>query len=190
MSASARSMPRRCCARGALGGERCGLDLNRKAKFHHADDVGDGGQPVRIDPERHPRAIGCDERAGALAGDDEAVRLQRGDRLAHHGAADAHRAHHFLLGRQPRAGLQPAARNLVGNAVDHLRCAVANRAAAASATRPCQRFGLAASFSGCTVIVQISYHRDCHQHKVSTTRDYTGETGCNKHRWRTTVGPS
>jgi hypothetical protein len=39
-------------------------------------------------------------------------------RLAHHGAADAERRRHFLLGRQPRARRDPSAGDFRGKPLD------------------------------------------------------------------------
>ena len=58
--------------------------------------------------------VGGDERAGAGARLDHAVDLQRGDRLAHRGAADLEPLRQVALGRQPLAGRQQPHADLAG----------------------------------------------------------------------------
>ena len=102
--------------RDALGGQRRRLDLDRQAQLHHLQHVADRAQAVGIDAEGNAAGVGGDEGARALAGRHQALRAQRRHRLAHDGAADPHGRHQFLLGRQPRAGRQPAAADLAGDA--------------------------------------------------------------------------
>ena len=103
--------------RGALGGKPGGLDLDAGAQFHDVEHLAQRRTLVEIDPERPPHVIG-DKGADALAGHHQPVGLERGNRLAHHGAADAGGGDHFLLGRQPRAGQQLAADDIGGEPGD------------------------------------------------------------------------
>ena len=63
------------------------------------------------------RLIRSNEGACALTGNDQSAGLQRRHGLAHHGAADAHARHHFLLGRKLGAGRQFAGDDLLGKPV-------------------------------------------------------------------------
>ena len=76
--------------------------------------------------ERERRRVGGDERAGAGARLDDAVDLQRGDRLAHAGAADLERPGELALGRQPRARRQQAAGDVGAEALGDLLVALGN----------------------------------------------------------------
>ena len=120
---------------GALhrGEQRLGLVVGAAALGREA---GDGGLEQRARLEQVGRAgvvrlaralggAGGDERARAGARLDHAGDLQRGDRLAHRGAADLEPAREVALGRQPLAGRQPAGADVGGDPVGDLLVALA-----------------------------------------------------------------
>jgi hypothetical protein len=105
--------------RAALGGEPGGLDLDAGAQLHHVEHRAQRRQAIELDAQRRT-GIFRHECPDALAGDDETIRTQRRDRLAHHGAAHAGRRDQLLLGGQARSRLDLAAGDIVGEPRDEL----------------------------------------------------------------------
>ena len=103
--------------RAAIGGQARGLDLDAGAQFHHVEDRAQRRQRVDVDAQR-PARVFRNEGADALTRDDESIRAQGRNRLAHHGAAHAGRRDQFLLGRQPRPRRDLAAGDIVGETGD------------------------------------------------------------------------
>ena len=88
-------------------------------------------QMRRVERQRHMDGAGRDRLeqigAAALAGLDDAERLEVADRLADGRAADRQRRHQFALGRQPVAGLQRRALDIVGQRLHDLLAAIDRR---------------------------------------------------------------
>ena len=110
----------------ALRREAGGLGLDRHAQLHHIEHFADRAQAFGIDAEGATLHVARDESTQTLPRLDQSFRAQCRDRLAHHGAADAHRRHELVLRRQPRAGGEPAA-DLGGQTLHHLARQVARR---------------------------------------------------------------
>src|SRR6478609_7142354 len=87
--------------RGPFRGEPGGFYFDAGAQLHDVEHRAQRREPVEGDAQRRT-GIFRDERADALARDDEAVRAQGGNRLPHHRAAHAGGGDQFLLGRQAR----------------------------------------------------------------------------------------
>lgn len=119
--------PAACSGGAAAGGEPGRLDLDAGPQFHDFEDVADRGQSVERQAEGAAPDIGRDEGAGALARHDEPLRAQCRDRFADHRAADPHRGHHLLLGRQFGAGPQFGAGDLTCDPLGDLARQVARR---------------------------------------------------------------
>ena len=130
--------------RRALGRQSRGLDLDRRSAAPSRRALRAAMRASSRSIRNGRRGIVRDEGADALARDDQAFRAQSRDRLAHDGAADAGRGDHLLLGRQPRAGRELAARRCRRSAARRVR-AVRLRGAASGGTRP--SFSVAALFS-------------------------------------------
>ena len=98
-----------------------GLGLDADAQLEHRDHVAQRGHLLRREPE-----AGCrlhrtdDEAADAVPRVDQARGLQLGDRLAHHGAADAELLHHRGLGRHLVARRQASVVDALAERVDEL----------------------------------------------------------------------
>ena len=104
----------------AARGERRRLGLDRDAQLERLEHLLDHRQVLLGDPEgAHP--LVQDESADALPGRHQAARPEVGDRLAHHGAADAELLDHVLLGRQLLAALVLARLDALGDGFHELR---------------------------------------------------------------------
>ena len=98
----------------ALRGERGALDLDGEADLEHVERRSTPGCPSRTASAPKVEARWRDgEHAGALPRLDQPVGGERGDRLAHHRAADAELRGQLRLGRQlaGRAGMTPPMRS-------------------------------------------------------------------------------
>jgi hypothetical protein len=98
---------------GTFGGQAGGFDLDAGPQFHDVKDVAERRMLVKIDPKRAAHIVGH-KGADALAGDDQPVGPQCGDRLADHGAGHASGDDHLLLGRQARPRRQFTAGDIGG----------------------------------------------------------------------------
>ena len=104
-----------------------------QAQLHDAEDIGQGLHAFRVDAERRTLRLRRHECADPLARDHQALGPQRGNRLAHHGPADARGARQRLLGRQALAGREPPALDLLGELLEQAARKLAGRSERADA---------------------------------------------------------
>ncbi|EWS53208.1 hypothetical protein X551_03996 [Methylibium sp. T29] len=104
----------------AQRGEAGRLGLDADAQFQHRDHVAQRRELLRRDAERRRIAEPDHEGADAVPGGHQPAGLELGDRLAHHGAADAELRHDRRLGGQLVAGGQAAVADAVPQRVDQL----------------------------------------------------------------------
>ena len=106
----------RSAARRAIAGSSSARASSRSLGLASCGSRARGGQALG--------GVGGHERAGAGPRLDHALDLQRGDRLAHGGAADLEPARELALGRQPLAGREGAGADLGREPLGHVLVAL------------------------------------------------------------------